>query len=440
MKKIISIISVCVIIFGGVSGVAMNADMDTLDAETTSKSMTIDFTIPTLVEGDNSYVQLFFDEEGLYIMNPGQPMLPRVLNTVELPFGVRNVRVEVAPKRIQEMTISDEIMPSPAPAPLSPMKGYIVPPRKDGAIYRSSNPFPSSWYSYNVGCGLNADGKHVTFVIVNIYPIRYAPAIGKIYIAGSADITVTFDNPEKAILPKTSEYDLVIISPSTFSSILQKLVDHKNNHNVKTFIKTTEEIYREYAGADKPEQVKYFIKDAVETWGIKHVLLVGGLKSLIYAKPRDHVNYGAEGWHIPVRYSNLISGEPGYLCDLYYADIYKEGGEFDNWDSNGNGIFAEWTNEYGPPEDILDLYPDVAVGRLACRNAQEVEDAINKIIYYESSTHGSEWFNKIIAISGDGFLDQQDLDFQWDTNSLPNGEYTIYAQSTNDEDESGPID
>ena len=44
------------------------------------------------------------------------------------------------------------------------------------------------------------------------------------------------------------------------------------------------------------------------------------------------------------------------------------------------------------------------------------------------------------TITGDGFLDQEDLNIQWDTTNLSNGDYTIYAQSFNEDDEGGPID
>jgi hypothetical protein len=46
----------------------------------------------------------------------------------------------------------------------------------------------------------------------------------------------------------------------------------------------------------------------------------------------------------------------------------------------------------------------------------------------------------MIVVSGDGFLDQYDLNITWNTNGLPNGEYTLYAQSFNSEGESGPKD
>jgi hypothetical protein len=281
--------------------------------------------------------------------------------------------------------------------------------------------------------------ERVTHLAIDMFPVRYAPAIGKLYEAQSVKITITYEAPKTDPFPENSEYDLVIIAPSEFSSDLQRLVYHKNNFGVDTTLKTTEDIYNEYSGADKPEQIKYFIKDTIESWNVKYVLLVGGLNSLIYARPRDDCNQGSKDWHVPVRYSNIPSsvvGDPGYLCDLYYADIYKDEGVFDDWDSNGNGIFAEW----GFTGDKLDMYPDVALGRLACRNTDEVNSVVDKIINYEKSPCDPSWFNKIIGVTGDGFLDQEDLNIEWDTNAFPDGDYTIYAQSTNDEDESGPVD
>jgi hypothetical protein len=280
----------------------------------------------------------------------------------------------------------------------------------------------------------------ITHLSIHLFPVRYIPAEGKLLYAEKAEIMVSYDKPGTNILPEISEYELVIIAPSAFSNDLQPLVDHKNSFDVSTLLKTTEEIYNEYNGVDKPEQIKYFIKDAVETWGVKYVLLVGGLTSTLYAKPRDNKNHGTSAWHLPVRYSNLgitYGGEPGYLCDLYYADIYKEGGVFDDWDSDGDGIFAEYSQFGG---DKLDMYPDVALGRLACRNVDEVNALVDKIITYEQSPRDPSWFKKIVGVTGDGFLDQEDLDFQWNTNGLPNGDYTIYAQSNNDEGEFGPIE
>ena len=65
---------------------------------------------------------------------------------------------------------------------------------------------------------------------------------------------------------------------------------------------------------------------------------------------------------------------------------------------------------------------------------------MNKIITYETTSYGSDWFKKMIVISGDGFLDQFDLNIQWDTKAFADGAYTIKAQSFNPEGDQGPVD
>jgi len=393
---------------------------------------------------DEDYIEISFNDsngETSYLLNPGQPVIPRMVKVFELPFGIHDISIKVTPTTIEELHLNGEIKPASHPIPLTEIKFKHSFPVKDQNVYRNPDFFPYTWYSYNVGCGINGIGKHVTYVTVYLYPIRYSPPTYSLKLAKKMDIKISFKQPDKNWFPVESKYDLVIIAPQVFSQALQPLIDHKNNMGVKTILKTTEEIYQEYPGRDKPEQIKYFIKNALEQWGVKYVLLVGGLKSIVYAKPKDDRNSGETGWYLPVRYANLLAGEPSYLSDLYYADIYKEGGEFEDWDSNGNGIFAEWTDIDGQPEDILDLYPDVALGRLACRNIDEVKAVVNKIIRYESTSPSDKpWFKKMIVVSGDGFLDQQDLNIKWDTNGLPDGEYTIYAQSINPEGEKGPID
>ncbi len=407
----------------------------------------MDTRLVGFVDYDNEYLSVQLAGYDAYLMNPGQPMLPKIIKHYELPFGVTHVQAEVVTHSFQGQTLTKHIRPAPAPRPLSSQDSLISQCVKDSSIYDNDMIYPHDWYGMHIGCGLNGEGKRATHVTVNLFPVRYNPATGETIIAETFDITLSYVEPQKSFFPATSTYNLVVITPSTFSSEVQRLVDHKNDMGMTAMMMTTEDIYDTYTGVDKPEQIKYFIKDAIETHGITYVLLVGGLKSMVYAKPKDDINHGSSAWHLPVRYSNFqydgqpsynfTSGEPGYMSDLYYADIYDNGGNFSSWDSNGNGVFAEWS---GDLRDDLDLYPDVAVGRLACRNKREAENVVDKIIQYESTVADPSWFKRIIVISGDGFLDQRDWDIQWDTTSLPDGMYTIYAQSTNPEDETGPID
>jgi len=205
----------------------------------------------------------------------------------------------------------------------------------------------------------------------------------------------------------SDEYQLLIIAPQLFSDALRPLIDHKNKHNIKTKLMTTEEIYNQYAGddyEDNAERVKYAIRDALEQWGIKYVLLVGGLKRYFWCNPANE-----ENWHVPARYSNLdLDGfpEPKYLSDLYFADIYwNETMEFCDWNTGGQDpkLFGEWRWTGGTEsKDARDLIPDVSVGRFPCRTVGEVKLIVQKIITYESVNHTNEtWFKQILLVGGD---------------------------------------
>jgi len=220
------------------------------------------------------------------------------------------------------------------------------------------------------------------------------PILLVLVMIASGFSSVVFSETGSAV---PEEYDLVIIAPDCFSAPLQPLVDHKNDFAMRTFLKTTEDIYIEYSGFDNAEQIKYFIKDAIETFGIDYVLLVGG---------RAPSSSGEE-WFLPVRYSNIVDNwmipEYTYLSDLYFADIYDEHGDFSSWDTDQDGVYSLWP-ENQSADDICDLYPDVFVGRLACRNTIEVNVMVEKIISYETSADES-WFKKMVAVAGDTYPD-----------------------------------
>ena len=199
-------------------------------------------------------------------------------------------------------------------------------------------------------------------------------------------------------------YDLLIITHELFQNEIKKLVDHKNNINIKTKMVTTEKVYEEmfWHGRDNAEKIKYFIKTAIEEWNIKYVLLVGGRK--------DQSNY--ESWYIPVRYSFLERKydeypEKKFISDLYYADIYNSEGGFSSWDNDNDGIYSEWY-ENDVATDIPDLYPDIPVGRLPCRNKRDAEIIVDKIIQYENEIISDTWFKKMIVVAGDTYPKKTD--------------------------------
>ena len=194
----------------------------------------------------------------------------------------------------------------------------------------------------------------------------------------------------------------MIISPKKFERALQPLVCHKEKHGIPTYLATLDEVYEKmyWQGRDQAEKIKYYIKNAIENWGIEYVLLVGGK------------NGQSKNWNLPARYINLANDYEAYiLSDLYFADIYDNDGNFSSWDPDMDGVYAEWLIGEQPEDNYIDIHPDIAVGRLATRNVLEVKIVVEKIINYENTAYNKSWFKNMVAIAGDTY--PQVLNNKW---------------------------
>jgi hypothetical protein len=367
------------------------------------------------------------------------------ITTFEYPQHTKIHKIDCTFSEIREEQLSKKVIPVAQHIP----RGMTIRDStdlltEDPSVYQANNVYPEEWFTYTIRCGLNNKGIPTTFVTIEIHPVRYHPQQHVTYIIEKATIHINHELPKNTAPTNTNDiYDLVIIAPEEFEQPLQQLVEHKNSYNMKTLLKTTQEIYLEYEGRDPPEQIKYFIKDAKEKHDITYVLLCGGLNSLFWAKDKDTSNHGSTNWYVPVRYNNIkgqSADEYGTPTDLYYADIYRYNEEtteweFEDWDINGDGTFAEWKFSN---KDPLDLMPDVYYGRLACRNIDEVNTVVNKIITYESTPpEQKSWFSRMICIAGRTFTNHEgkpdgeivcDLAFSY-MEDLIDDEIRVYASN-----------
>ena len=374
-----------------------------------TQQMTLSFQQPVIKDSSvDNFIEIDVSGANARLHHAGEPLLPIYTETMTFPFGTKILDITCNPVGIQTMDINEKVVPTPEPMLLD--GGYYEPEYiPEASVYDSNDLYPNSWFNIYTGGGLDENSEHKTFLTIQTYPARYNPGLDSITYASGFEIQISYQTPSSNLLPTSSQYELVIISPSKlYDNTLNDFIQHKNDMGVSTFIKTTEEIYSEYSGNDNAEKIKYFIKDALETYGIKYVLLVGGLDSLVYGVARDSTSLGDKDWHLPVRYNMMqyetgSTKDPGMITDLYYADIFDGEGAFQTWDTNGDGIYAKWAGFQG--KDELDFWPDVYVGRLACRNVWEVKIMTNKIMTYETTAYGSSWANKMITFGGDSFHD-----------------------------------
>ena len=315
------------------------------------------------------------------LMHTGYPMLPYKTKVLTFPFGTKIESIKVKTGEVKIIKLDKKIHPAPNPVPLNMENAKVE--IKEGRIYESNEAYPSDWITWNMGAGIE-NGVHVVFLSIHAFPARYIPAKNELLYTNEIKIKVKYEPPEKPLL-QNDVYDLLIIAPSEFLDELQPLVEHKNSWGIPTFL-TSLTSARTYPGRDDAEKVKYSIKEAIEQWGIKYVLLVGSAEKM------------------PVRYAYIDDGtETHHVTDLYYADIYDANGKFSSWDTNDNDVFGEY--EYNGKTDEIDFYPDVYVGRLACESETDVTTVVNKIINYENTAAEGEWFRRAILCGGDSHED-----------------------------------
>ena len=376
MKKIYSVLIIAFLILSGIEAVALN-----INAEYYVKKQDKSFVLSELIMEDiGQYVSISLDQATSSVFDVGKPVLPVVTKVFSFPYGSKIGQVEVVFSNEKEIELSKEVVPCLEPElvsmEVSCKKEYV----KDISIYESEELYPTVGYSYAMAAGLDND-EHVLYLIVDCYPVRYSPKNNLMYYSEKVEITVVYHQPKLSVV-FPDECDLVIIAPEEYSTAIQPLVSHKENHNVKTFFKTTEDIYSEYTGRDEPEKIKYFIKEAAESFGASYVLLIGSI------------------YKLPIRTSSVTlwdRWQEDTLTDLYYSDLLDANGGFSSWDSNDNNIFGE------TGKDQLDLFPDVHIGRLACDEIKEVETVVDKIIHYEDETFNQDWFYDMIFIGGNTF-------------------------------------
>ncbi|MDG6224822.1 MAG: C25 family cysteine peptidase [Candidatus Thermoplasmatota archaeon] len=156
-------------------------------------------------------------------------------------------------------------------------------------------------------------------------------------------------------LPDGDHRYVLITNPDKVGSSFDPLVEWKTRKGVPATSVTTRFIYDNYAGRDDQERIRNFIIDAVATWDAEYVLL-GGDTSVIpyrgcYAKVGSYT-------------------QSDIAADLYYSDL---DGTFNY---NNNSVWGE-------TGDMVDLRPDVLVGRAPVETVSEAAVFVEKTLSYE---------------------------------------------------------
>lgn len=160
---------------------------------------------------------------------------------------------------------------------------------------------------------------------------------------------------------------LLVIAPAEFHPALREYIAAVAAERPVTLV-ALEDVLCEQEGADDPEKLKRFLFKAWRAGRCSHVLLVGDADCM------------------PMRFMVLDRATPAawnrafYPSDLYYADVARSDGSFDDWNASREGwhagYFGEVCGEHekqGPiNRDAVDYVPELALGRWPVSNMDEV--------------------------------------------------------------------
>jgi hypothetical protein len=370
-----------------ISGLGAVASLD--DKEVNLEEVKYDFSRPIL-KNNNEFLDVSFDETNTYLINFGKPIIPAYKQSFSFPIGTKINNINCVLSNFHSIEISNDITPSPNSAIIGSVQQHTQ------KSYEIIGTYPEQYFDYNIRVGLY-EGVRKIVVNVVIYPLSYNQQEKTITWADDALLNIEYEPIDE---PHTTsvDYDFIILTADEFYNELEVLKTHKNNRGINTEIFTLSDILNQVSdGRDDAEKVKYFIKDALDNWNVRNIMLVGN---------KD--KFPTRNTHI--RVSN--SDSEIFVSDLYFADIYSYNetsqlNDFVGWDSNENDIFAEydWNNEY----DFMDLSPDVRLGRLPANNKNEINAIVNKIINYENDvSYTKDWFTDIVTVGGDSFPGDED--------------------------------
>jgi hypothetical protein len=194
---------------------------------------------------------------------------------------------------------------------------------------------------------------------------------------------------------------LLIVAPGKLEPGLRTFAGHRSK-TLPTDLVTLEAMLAEGKGVDAPERLKRAIFDRWRMRRVAWVLLVGDADVM------------------PVRWMVLDRVTPAaydyafYASDLYYADLAKKDGSFEDWNGAKDGFHAGYFGEVRGEKnkkdpinyDRVDYKPEIAVGRWPVSTLEQVRIVAEKTVRRDAAaTSRPSWRRRAGTIAVDGWVD-----------------------------------
>jgi hypothetical protein len=219
-------------------------------------------------------------------------------------------------------------------------------------------------------------------------------------------ITILFVGAGMCCARVSETNGLLVVAPQAFHPALADFIAHKQKL-LPTRVESLEHILGTSQGVDDPEKLKRFLYNEWRKGGLRYALLVGDVDVM------------------PVRYMVLDRVTPAaydyafYPSDLYYSDLAKSDGSFDDWNTRKEsfhaGNFGEVRGEKNKSDPInydnVDYLPDIAVGRWPVSTPDECRIVAAKTIAAEQRVlaGASAPLRRAAFVAVGGWVDSRDL-------------------------------
>jgi hypothetical protein len=199
---------------------------------------------------------------------------------------------------------------------------------------------------------------------------------------------------------------LLIIAPDSFHEALHDFCKFKQERRPAELV-SLEKILRETEGCDDPERVKRFLFHQWQGANAGYALLVGDADVF------------------PVRYMVLDRVTPAafdyafYPSDLYYADLARDDGTFDDWNAQKDGFHTDYFGEVRGEKnktdpinfDRVNYRPEIGIGRWPVSTTDALQIIAAKSMLYEQGVLAGErpGLKAAALFAVGGWVDSRDL-------------------------------
>jgi hypothetical protein len=233
----------------------------------------------------------------------------------------------------------------------------------------------------------------------------------------TASLAMGFLPTDAVAKDRTKAAAMVIVAPDRFRGQLERFRSYRATQRPTELI-SLESILKSTQGVDDPERLKRWLYKAWKERGVRYVLLVGDADLM------------------PVRYMVLDRVTPAafdyafYPSDLYYADVARRDGSFDDWNARKDGFhsayFGEVRGEKNKSDAInfdgIDYRPELAVGRWPVDSEHEVAIVADKTMAHDRAvlTEKAHGLRRAALVWVPGWIDARGQMNRWAA-GLPKG-------------------